>query len=161
MKSKLCPGIIAGISLVFALSAGAQTQSAAANNGLTLPTSIHNAAAGETYKYDYDFISKGYVWSNKPLQKTATKICTTMKEHAFSETPYGINSDKDWNSCLDTQIQSIGYMRWLRNSGFKLDAKNRRDAKTYLQNTYTMSPWGGYSFAQLRQAFEAAKQQHP
>jgi hypothetical protein len=160
MKSLLVPGIITGLSLVFTLSSMGQTQSAAAaSNALALPTTTHNMPDDSSYQYD--FISKGYVWSNKPLNTTAGKICKTMKDHAFAETPYGITTDKDWSSCLDVQIRSIGYMRWLRNSGFKMNSRNRKDAKLYLQKTYTMGPWGSYSFAQLRQAFEAAKQQHP
>jgi len=158
MKWILVPGIITGLSLVFALSSSGQTQSAAASNSLTLPTTTRNLP--EDSSYQYDFISKGYVWSNKPLNTTAGKICKTMKDRAFTETPYGITNDKDWNSCLDTQIRSIGYLRWLRNSGFKLNSKDRKNAKVYLQKTYTMGPWGSYSFAELRQAFQATKDQH-
>ena len=153
--------MIAGLFLLCSLSAGAQTQGTALSRSSALPTSVHNALENTTSRYDYDFISKGYVWSNKPLKSTAGKICQTMKDHAFAETPYGINGDKDWNSCLDMQIRSIGYVRWLRNSGFKLNSKERKNAKVYLQKTYTMGPWGSYSFAELRQAFQATKEQHP
>ena len=88
MKWILVPGIITGLSLVFALSSSGQTQSAAASNSLTLPTTTRNLP--EDSSYQYDFISKGYVWSNKPLNTTAGKICKTMKDRAFTETPYGI-----------------------------------------------------------------------
>ena len=155
MKSILVPGIITGLSLVFALSSMGQTQSAtAANNALALPTTTHNMP--EDSSYQYYFITKGYVWSNKPLNSTAGKICKTMKDHAFAETPYGISGDQDWNTCLETQIRSIGYMRWLQNGGFKPTSKNRSIARGYLQKTYTMGRWGSYTFAQLRQAAEAA-----
>jgi hypothetical protein len=155
MKSLLVSGIITGLSLVFALSSSGQTQSANASNALALPTTTRNLPEGSSYQYD--FITKGYVWSNKPLNTTAGKVCKTMKDHAFAETPYGINDDKDWNACLDTQIRSIGYMRWLQNSGFKISSKNRKNAKMYLQKTYTMGPYGSYTFAQLREAFQSAK----
>jgi hypothetical protein len=155
MKSLLVPGIITGLSLVFTLSSLGQTQSAAAaSTALALPTTTHGMA--EDSSYQYDFISKGYVWSNRPLNTTAAKVCKTMKDHAFAETPYGINNDKDMNLCLDTQIRSIGYMRWLQNSGLKINKKTRKNAKAYLQKTYTMGPWGSYNFAQLREAFQAS-----
>ena len=153
--------MMVGLFLLSALSATGQTQGAALSRSSALPTSVHNALENTTNRYDYDFISKDYVWSNKPLKSTAGKVCQTMKDHAFAETPYGINGDKDWNSCLDMQIRSIGYVRWLRNSGFKLNSKERKNAKVYLQKTYTMGPWGSYSFAELRQAFQATKEQHP
>jgi hypothetical protein len=160
MRKILVSGIITGLSLVFALSSSAQTQSAAtAPNSLTLPRTARDMP--EDSSYQYDFISKGYVWSNKPLNTTAGKICKTMKDHAFAETPYGINGDKDLNSCLDAQIRSIGYMRWLENIGYKMNSKNRKNAKAYLQKTYTMGPWGSYSFAELRAAFDNTKDQHP
>jgi hypothetical protein len=78
-----------------------------------------------------------------------------MRDHAFSETPYAINTDQDWNACLDTQIRSIGYLRWLRNGGFKPTSKNRKKAQAYLKKTYTMGPFGSYSFAQLSDAVKA------
>ena len=155
MKTILGPGMIAGLFLLCALSATGQTQGAALSRSSALPTSVHNALENTTSHYDYDFISKGYVWSNKPLKSTAGKICQTMKDHAFSETAYGINGDQDWNNCLDTQIRSIGYLRWLRNGGFKPNEKNRTNAQTYLKKTYTMGPWGSYSFAQLSDAVKA------
>ena len=155
MKTTLGPGVVAGLFLLCALSASGQTQGTALSRSSALPTTIHNALENTTSRYDYDFISKDYVWSNKPLKSTAGKICQTMKEHAFSETPYGINGDQDWNNCLDTQIRSIGYLRWLRNGGFKPNEKNRTNAQTYLKKTYTMGPWGSYSFAQLSDAVKA------
>jgi hypothetical protein len=155
LKTTLVPGMVAGLFLLCALSATGQTQGTALSRSSALPTSIHNALENTTSRYDYDFISKDYVWSNKPLKSTAGKICQTMKEHAFSETPYGINDDQDWNNCLDTQIRSIGYLRWLRNGGFKPNEKNRTNTQTYLKKTYTMGPWGSYSFAQLSDAVKA------
>ena len=152
MKSFIGPGLIAGFSLVFALTASAQTPTNPANHGQQLPTQVHAPNAPENSHYEYDFISKGYVWSNKPLTKTATKVCKTMKDRGFSETPYAINGDKDWNACLDMQIRSIGYMRWLKNNGFRANSKNRRNAQAYLKQNYTMGPWGGYTFAQLSEA---------
>lgn len=151
MKSILGPGILAGLTLACALSAVGQTANA--------PTSNNLAATGQktalSTNYTYGFIAKGYVWSNKPLNTTAGKICQTMKDHAFTETPYAINDEHDWNGCVATQIQSIGYMRWLVNAGFKPTRKNRRNAQNYLQKTYTMGPWGSYTFAQLTQAVQA------
>jgi hypothetical protein len=155
LKTILGPGMIVGVFWLCALSASGQTQGAALSRSSALPTSIHNALENTTSRYDYDFISKGYVWSNKPLKSTAGKICQTMKEHAFSETPYGINGDQDWNNCLNTQIRSIGYLRWLRNGGFKPNGKNRTNAQAYLKKTYTMGPWGSYSFTQLADAVKA------
>jgi hypothetical protein len=155
MKTILGPGMIVGLFLLCALSATGQTQGAAMSRSSALPTSVHNALENTTNKYEYDFIAKGYVWSNKPLKSTAGKICQTMKEHAFSETPYGINGDQDWNNCLTTQIRSIGYLRWLRNGGFKPNEKNRANAQAYLKKTYTMGPWGSYSFTQLSDAVKA------
>ena len=92
MKSILGPGMIVGLFLLCGLSATGQTQGAALRGSSALPTSVHNALENTTSRYDYDFISKDYVWSNKPLKSTAGKVCQTMKEHAFSETPYGINA---------------------------------------------------------------------
>ena len=152
---KTIPGMIAGICLLCSLSATGQTQDAAPSRSAALATSGHSALESTTNQYDFDFISKGYVWSNKPLKATASKICQTMKERAFSETPYGINGDQDWNNCLTTQIRSIGYLRWLRNGGFKPNEKNRANAQAYLKKTYTMGPWGSYSFTQLSDAVKA------
>ena len=123
MKTILGPGMIVGLFLLCALSATGQTQGAALSRSSALPTSVHNALENTTNQYDYDFIAKDYVWSNKPLKSTAGKVCQTMKDHAFAETPYGINGDQDWNDCLNTQIRSIGYLRWLRNGGFKPNRK--------------------------------------
>ena len=125
MKTIFAPGMIAGLVLVCTLSAVGQTQGAPLSRPSTLPTSVHNALENTNNRYDYDFIAKGFVWSNQPLTSTAGKICQTMKDHAFAETPYGINNDQDWNDCLRTQIRSIGYLRWLRNGGFKPNPKNR------------------------------------
>src|SRR6204780_5363216 len=147
--------MIVGLFLLTALSATGQTQGAALTRSSALPTSVHNALENTTNQYDYDFIAKEYVWSNKPLKSTAGKVCQTMKDHAFAETPYGINDDKDWNNCLNTQIRSIGYLRWLRNGGFKPTPKNRMNAQEYLKKTYTMGPWGSYSFTQLSDAVKA------
>jgi hypothetical protein len=155
MKTILGPGMIVGLFLLSGLSATGQTQGAALARSSALPTSVHNALENTTNQYDYDFIAKDYVWSNKPLKSTAGKVCQTMKEHAFSETLYGINGDQDWNNCLNTQIRSIGYLRWLRNGGFKPNEKNRTNAQAYLKKTYTMGPWGSYSFAQLSDAVKA------
>ena len=155
MKTTMRPGTIAGLFLLCALSANGQTQGTALKGSSPLPTRVHNALERTTSRYDYDFIDKGYVWSNKPLKTTAGKVCQTMKEHAFSETLYGINSDQDWNDCLNTQVRSIGYLRWLRNGGFKPNRKNRTNAQEYLKKTYTMGPWGSYSFAQLSDAVKA------
>ena len=94
MKTTLGPGMIVGLFLLSGLSAIGQTQGAALAQSSGLPTSVHNALENTTSKYDYDFISKGYVWSNKPLKSTAGKVCQTMKEHAFSETLYGINGER-------------------------------------------------------------------
>jgi hypothetical protein len=152
---KTIPGMIVGIFLLCSLSATGQTQGAAPTRSAALPSSGHSALENTTNQYDFDFISKGYVWSNKPLKSTAGKICQTMKEHAFSETPYGINGDEDWNNCLSTQIRSIGYLRWLRNGGFEPNRKNRENAQAYLKKYYTMGPWGSYSFAQMSQAVKA------
>ena len=146
--------MIAGLFLLCALSATGQTRGAALSPSSALPTSVHNALENTTNHYDYDFIAKDYVWSNKPLKSTAGKICQTMKEHAFAETLYGINGDQDWNDCLNTQIRSIGYLRWLRNGGFKPNPKNRKPQE-YLKKNYTMGPWGSYSFAQLSEAVKA------
>jgi hypothetical protein len=148
-------GMIAGLFLLCALSATGQTQGNALRGSSDLPKSVHNALENTTNKYDYDFIAKEYVWSNKPLKSTAGKVCQTMKDHAFAETPYRINSDEDWNNCLNTQIRSIGYLRWLKNGGFKPNQKNRTNAQEYLKKYYTMGPWGTYSFAQLNQAVKA------
>jgi hypothetical protein len=147
--------MIAGLFFLYALSATGQTQVAALSRSSALPTSVHNALENTTSRYEYDFIAKSYVWSNKPLKSTAGKICQTMKVHAFSETPYGINGDQDWNDCLTTQIRSIGYLRWLRNGGFKPNSKNRTNAQAYLKKKYTMGPWGSYSFTQLADAVKA------
>jgi hypothetical protein len=147
--------MIAGLFFLCALSATGQTQSAALSRSSALPTSVHNALENTTSKYEYDFIDKSFVWSNKPLKSTAGKICQTMKDHAFSETAYGINGDQDWNNCLNTQIRSIGYLRWLRNGGFKPNSKNRTNAQQYLKKKYTMGPWGSYSFTQLADAVKA------
>ena len=155
MKTTLGLGMITGLFLLCVVSATGQTQSAALRGSSALPTSVHNALENTTNQYDYDFISKDYVWSNKPLKSTAGKVCQTMKEHAFSETLYGINGDEDWNNCLNTQIRSIGYLRWLRNGGFKPTPKNRTNAQEYLKKTYTMGPWGSYSFTQLSDAVKA------
>jgi len=156
LKTTLAPGMIAGLFLLGTLSATGQTQGATlSNRSSPLPTTVHNSLENTTSRYDYDFIAKDYVWSNKPLQSTAGKICQTMKEHAFAETQYGINSDKDWNDCLRTQIRSIGYLRWLRNGGFKPNPKNRTNAQEYLKKKYAMGPWGSYSFAQLSDAVKA------
>ena len=155
MKPLLRPGLIAGLSLAFALSAIGQTQNTTAANTNTqpLPIKVHDANAPEQSHYDYDFIEKSYVWSNKPLHATASKVCKTMKDdRAFSETAYAINGDQDWNNCLDMQIRSIGYLRWLKNEGFKANSKNRKMARNYLKEHYTMQPWGGYSFEQLSSA---------
>jgi hypothetical protein len=149
------PRMVAGLFLLCALSATGQTQSAARSRSSALPTSVHNALDNTTNKYEYDFIDKSYVWSNKPLKSTAGKICQTMKDHAFSETTYGINSDEDWNECLNTQVRSIGYLRWLRNGGFKPNRKNRTNAQEYLKKKYAMGPWGSYSFTQLSDAVKA------
>lgn len=158
MKSILCPGIIAGLSLVFALAATGQTTSAAANTPAALVAPSPRTPSDT--QYSYDFIAKGFVWSNKPLNSTATKICKTMRDKYFSETAYAITNEQDWNSCLATQIQSIGYMRWLRNDyGFKANAKNRKNTQAYLKKTYTMGTWGSYTFAQLRQAVQATTAQ--
>jgi hypothetical protein len=153
MKSILGPGIAAWLSLACVLSASGQTQGATPSHSSTLVTSAPNMPATNTYQYD--FIAKGFVWSNKPLKSTAGKICQTMKDHAFTETAYAINGDQDWNDCLDTQIRSIGYMRWLKNGGFKPNKKNRKNAQAYLRQNYTMGRWGSYSFAQLSQAVKA------
>jgi hypothetical protein len=152
---KTIPGMIVGIFLLCSLSATGQTQGAAPDRSPALPSSGHNALDNTTNQYDFDFISKDYVWSNKPLASTAGKICQTMKEHAFSETPYVINGDQDWNACLSTQIRSIGYLRWLRNGGFDPNKRNRTNAQAYLKKYYTMGPWGSYSFAELSQAVKA------
>jgi hypothetical protein len=152
---KTIPGMIAGICLLCSLSATGQTQDAAPSRSAALATSGHSALESTTNQYDFDFISKGYVWSNKPLKATASKICQTMKERAFSETPYGINGDQDWNNCLSTQIRNIGYLRWLRNGGFDPNKRNRTNTQAYLKKYYTMGPWGSYSFAELSQAVKA------
>ncbi len=154
MKTTLRPGMITGLFLLCALSATGQTQGAALRSS-ALPTSSQNALENTTNKYDYDFIAKDYVWSNKPLKSTAGKVCQTMKDHAFSETPYRINDDQDWNNCLNTQIRSIGYLRWLKNGGFNPNRKNRTNAQAYLKKYYPVGPWGTYSFAQLSQAVKA------
>ena len=150
MKSILGPGIVAALSLACALFASGQTQNALPTHPSTLPTPAHSEPLNPTYQYD--FISPHYVWSNKPLRKTAGKICQTMKDHSFSETAYAINDDHDWNACLQTQIRSIGYMRWLRNDGFKPNSKNRKNAQAFLRKTYTMGHWGSYTFAELSKA---------
>jgi hypothetical protein len=155
LKTILVPGMISGLFWLCALSATGQTQGTALTRSSALPTKVHNALENTRSHYDYDFIDKGYVWSNKPLKSTAAKICQTMKDHAFSETSYGINDDQDWNDCLTTQIRSIGYLRWLRNGGFKPNPKNRTNAQEYLKKKYTMGPWGSYSFAQLSDAVKA------
>jgi hypothetical protein len=147
--------MIAWLFLLCALSASGQTQGAALARSSAPPASVHNALENTTNQYDYDFIAKDYVWSNKPIKSTADKICQTMKDRAFAETPYGINGDQDWNDCLNTQIRSIGYLRWLRNDGFKPNPKNRTNAQEYLKKYYTVGPWGSYSFAQLSQAVKA------
>ncbi len=155
MRTITGPGMVAGLFLLCALSATAQTQGNALTRSGALPTTAHNALDNTNSKYDYDFIDKGFVWSNKPLKSTAGKICQTMKEHAFSETIYGINGDQDWNDCLNTQIRSIGYLRWLKNGGFKPNSKNRANTQDYLKKNYTMGPWGSYSFNQLSAAVKA------
>ena len=147
--------MIAGLFLLCALSATGQTPGAAVSPSSALPTSVPNALENTTNQYDYDFIAKDYVWNNKPLKATASKVCQTMKDHAFAETPYGINGNRDWNDCLNTQIRSIGYLRWLRNDGFKPNLKNRTMAQEYLKKYYTMGPWGSYSFAELSQTVKA------
>lgn len=158
MKSIVCPAIIAGLSLVFALSANGQATSATANPSSSLVTPAPRLPTDS--QYDYDFIAKGFVWSNKPLNSTAAKICKTMKDKFFNETAYAINNDQDWNSCLATQIQSIGYMRWLRNDyNFKPNSRNRKSTQAYLKKTYTMGSWGSYTFAQLAQAVKATTDQ--
>ena len=81
------------------------------------------------------------------------------RDTPFSETLYGINGDQDWNNCLNTQIRSIGYLRWLRNGGFKPNAKNRTMAQEYLKKYYTMGPWGSYSFAELSDAVKSHNRQ--
>ena len=154
MKTIIGPGMIVGL-IFCTLSAPGQTQGAALRGPSALPTSVHNALENTTNQYDYDFISKDYVWSNKPLKSTAGKVCQTMKEHAFSETPYGINDDKDWNNCLNTQIRSIGYLRWFGTAACGPTEKTVRNAQEYLKKTYTMGPWGSYSFAQLSDAVKA------
>jgi hypothetical protein len=155
LKTTLVPSMIAGLFLLGTLSATGQTQGNALRPSSPLPTTIHNPLENTTKRYDYDFIAKDYVWSNKPLQSTAGKICQTMKAHPFAETPYGINSDEDWNDCLRTQIRSIGYLRWLKNGGFNPNTKNRTEAQAYLKKKYAMGPWGSYSFAQLSDAVKA------
>lgn len=155
MKAIFTPGMIAGLVLLCTLSAAGQTQGAPLSRSSALPGSVHNPLENTTNRYDYDFIAKGFVWSNQPLTSTAGKICQTMKDHAFAETPYGINSNEDWNDCLRTQIRSIGYLRWLRNGGFKPNPKNRTNAQEYLKKKYAMGPWGSYSFTQLSDAVRA------
>src|ERR1700690_658853 len=135
---KTIPGMAVGIFLLCSLFATGQKQGAALGGSPAFPTTGHSALENTKNQYDFDFISKGYVWSNKPLKSTAGKICQTMKQHAFAETPYGINDDQDWNNCLTTQIRSIGYLRWLRNGGFKPNQKNRKNASAYLKKTYPM-----------------------
>jgi len=151
MKFILGPGILAGLTLVCTLSAAGQTPNATASKAVS--STAENAPLSA--QYNYGFISQRYVWSNKPLNNTAGKICQTMKDHAFAETPYAISGDHDWNQCLATQVQSIGYLRWLKNAGFKPTRKNRKSAQAYLQKSYTMGPWGSYSFAELVQAVQA------
>jgi hypothetical protein len=155
MKANLGPGIVAGLTLLFALSATGQTPGSLPTR--PSPAALANSADSSLRNptYQYDFIEKRFVWSNKPLRSTAGKICKTMRDRAFSESPYAINSDRDWNTCLDTQIRSIGYLRWLRNGGFKPTKKNRKNAQAYLKKTYTMGPFGSYSFAQLSDAVKA------
>lgn len=151
MKFILGPGVLAGLTLICTLSAVAQAPNATANKAAA--STAHNALP--TTNYTYNFIAQRYVWSNKPLDKTAGKICQTMKNQAFSETPYAINNDHDWKACLSTQVQSIGYLRWLQNAGFKPSRKNRKSAQAYLQKNYTMGPWGSYTFSELVQAAQA------
>lgn len=151
MKRILGPGVIAGLTLAFALSASGQATSNSATNNAA-PTATN---APLSKNYDYGFIEQRFVWSNKPLNTTAGKVCQTMKDKTFNETPYAITDDHDWNSCLAMQVQSIGYLRWLKNSGFKPNRKNRKNAQDYLQKNYTMGPWGTYSFNQLVQAVNA------
>ncbi len=159
MKSLLRPGIVTALSLACTLIVAGQTQKALPTRPSTPPTPAHSDAP-LNQRYEYDFISQHYVWSNKPLQKTAGKVCQTMKDHSFSETAYAINDDHDWNACLQTQIRSIGYMRWLQNDGFKANSKNRKNAQAYLRKTYTMGPWGSYTFAQLSEAVKETGGQH-
>jgi hypothetical protein len=144
-------GIVAGLTLLFALSANGQAPNDSHPAALTPP--VHSVDGSNVYQYD--FIEKRFVWSNKPLRSTAGKICKTMRDKSFAETSYAINNDQDWNSCLDTQIRSIGYLRWLRNGGFKPTSKNRKNAQAYLKKTYTMGPYGSYTFAQLSDAVKA------
>jgi hypothetical protein len=153
MKLIIGTGIIAGLSLIVGLSATGQTPSTTANKASTLTTTPSKTSSDT--QYQYDFISKRYVWSNKPLRTTAGKICKVMRDRTFAESPYAINGDQDWNNCLDTQIRSIGYMRWLQNDGFKPTRKNRRNAQDYLKKNYTMGPYGSYTFAQLHDAVTA------
>ncbi len=159
MKSLLPAGTVAALSLACALSATSQTQKALPTRPSTLPTPAHSDPPLNP-RYEYDFIAQHYVWSNKPLPKTAGKICQNMKDHSFSETAYAINDDHDWNACLQTQIRSIGYMRWLQNDGFKANSKNRKKTQAYLRKRYTMGPWGSYTFAQLSEAVKEAGGQH-
>lgn len=155
MRSILSTGLVAAFSLMCVMTATGQTKSAAPSSNLELPT---QGTLPHT-KYEYKFISQRKIWSNRPLNQTAGKICNTMKDYAFSESAYAIHGEKDWNSCLYTQIQSIGYMRWLQNDGFKPTGKNRKLAKAFLEKTYTMGRWGSYTLAQLREAVKAAANQ--
>ena len=87
MKTTFAPGMIAGFVLLCTLSAAGQTQGAQLSRSSAPPTSVQNALDNTTNRYDYDFIAKGFVWSNQPLTSTAGKICQTMKDHAFAELP--------------------------------------------------------------------------
>lgn len=155
MRSILSTSLVAAFSLMCVLAAAGQTRSTAPNTNLKLPAqgTLPNT------KYQYQFISQHNIWSNRPLHQTAGKICKTMKDPAFAESPYAIHGEKDWNSCLYTQIQSIGYMRWLQNDGFKPTRRHRKIAKSFLERTYTMGRWGSYTLAQLREAVKAAEGQ--
>lgn len=155
MRSIVSTGLVAAFSILWAMTAVGQTGSARPASNLELP----KQAALPNGKYEYRFISQHNIWSNRPLDKTAGKICNTMKDSAFAETPYAVRGEKDWNSCVYTQIQSIGYMRWLQNDGFKPTKKNRKIARTFLERTYTMGHWGSYTLAELRQAVKAAQGQ--
>jgi hypothetical protein len=146
-------GVVAGLTLLFALSANGQGQSDSPTHSAALAPPVRSVDGSKDYQYG--FIEKRYVWSNKPLHTTASKICKVMRDKSFSETPYAINNEQDWNSCLETQIRGIGYVRWLQNGGFKMSSKNRKNAQAYLKKTYTMGPYGSYTFAQLSDAVKA------
>lgn len=155
MRSILSTGLVAGFSILWAMTAVGQTGSTLPASNLEQP----KQAALPTGKYEYRFISQHNIWSNRPIDKTAGKICSRMKDPALAETPYAVRGEKDWNSCVYTQIQSIGYMRWLQNDGFKASRKHEKIAKSFLERTYTMGHWGSYTLAELREAVKAAQGQ--